>query len=162
MFAVFSRKNIQDIDKQFFSAKNIGTKEFERSSRKAARLAMVSLKSLSSWKNRLPLPDLSHLILKIILPIGRYEVDQKDTSSFQDLICMFTMATTLMVLIFGWEILVLNENFFHQKLIVGTGLCGMDAETAHYYHVLLSYVYLVNAAVQRGHMNLTLVTGYWT
>ena len=38
---------------------------------------------------------------------------------------------------------------------------GMDAETAHYYHVLLSYVYLVNAAVQRGHMNLTLVTGYW-
>ena len=37
----------------------------------------------------------------------------------------------------------------------------MGAKTAHYYHVLLSYVYLVNADEQRGHMNLTLVTRYW-
>ena len=42
-----------------------------------------------------------------------------------------------------------GENY-HQKLIVGTGPFGMGVESAHYYHVLLSYVYLVNASVRRG------------
>ena len=42
-----------------------------------------------------------------------------------------------------------GENY-HQKLIVGTGPFGMGVESAHYYHVLLSYMYLVNASVRRG------------
>ena len=42
------------------------------------------------------------------------------------------------------------ENF-HQKLHVGTGPFGMGVESAHYFHVILSYDYLVNAAVRRGH-----------
>ena len=41
------------------------------------------------------------------------------------------------------------ENF-HQKLIVGTGPFGMGVESAHYYHVLLSYFYLINASIRRG------------
>eukprot|EP00978_Attheya_sp_CCMP212_P011036 scaffold26936_cov32-Attheya_sp.AAC.2 len=40
------------------------------------------------------------------------------------------------------------ENF-HQKMKVGAGPHDMGVETAHYYQVLLTYLYLVNAGVRR-------------
>ena len=40
------------------------------------------------------------------------------------------------------------ENY-HQKLNAGTGPFCMGVETGHYYHLLLSYMYLVNSKVRR-------------
>ena len=37
-----------------------------------------------------------------------------------------------------------GEIFIQQKLKVGAGPFGIGVETAHYYHGILSYMYLVN------------------